>query len=196
MSKVAATPPLTVEDVLAELKALGDEKRRAHNAKFGAGDNQFGVKLGDIRALAKKIKTNDELGLALWNTGNTDARLLAILLIKPKSLSVTNLDHMVRSVSSLHVADWINAYLVKKHPENEMLRQGWMTDSDPMAARAGWNLTSIRVAKKPEGLDLPALLDRLEAEMGNAAPEAQWTMNYTLGKAEPASTLSSLMLPV
>ena len=71
MSKAIAMPSLTVEDVLAELKSLGDEKRRAHNVKHGAGDNQFGVKLGDIRTLAKKIKTNDELGLALWKTGNT-----------------------------------------------------------------------------------------------------------------------------
>ena len=40
-----------------------------------------------------------------------------------------------------------------------------------MAARAGWSLTAERVVKSPEGLDLPALLDRIESEMGNAAPE-------------------------
>jgi len=49
-----------------------------------------------------------------------------------------------------------------------------------MAARAGWSLTAERVAKKPEGLDLPALLDRIEAELATAAPEPQWTMNNTL----------------
>ena len=49
-----------------------------------------------------------------------------------------------------------------------------------MAARAGWSLTAERVAKKPEGLDLDALLDRIEAEMASAAPEPQWTMNSTL----------------
>ncbi len=41
-----------------------------------------------------------------------------------------------------------------------------------MAARAGWTLTTERVVKRPEGPDLPALLDRIESEMGNAAPEA------------------------
>lgn len=39
----------TVEEPLAQLEALADEKVRAHNSKYGAGDNQFGVKLGDIR---------------------------------------------------------------------------------------------------------------------------------------------------
>ncbi len=39
-----------------------------------------------------------------------------------------------------------------------------------------------RVVKSPEGLDLPALLDRIESEMGNAAPEVQWTMNCSLAE--------------
>jgi hypothetical protein len=52
---------MTVKEALEELKARGDEKVRKLNAKSGAGDNQFGVSLGDIRVLAKKIKTNHEL---------------------------------------------------------------------------------------------------------------------------------------
>jgi 3-methyladenine DNA glycosylase AlkD len=36
--------------------------------------------------------------------------------------------------------------------------------------------------KSPEGLDLPALLDRIESEMGSAAPEMQWTMNCSLAE--------------
>ena len=47
---------MTLHETLKQLKALGNEKMRAHNTKYGAGDNQFGVKLGDIRVLAKKIK--------------------------------------------------------------------------------------------------------------------------------------------
>ena len=79
----------TVKDVLKQLEALGDEKVRAHNTRYGAGDNQFGVKLGDIRALAKKIKSNHELGKALWKTGNVDAQLLATLIIKRKTCQPT-----------------------------------------------------------------------------------------------------------
>jgi 3-methyladenine DNA glycosylase AlkD len=41
-------------------------------------------------------------------------------------------------------------------------------------------LTSERIGKDADGLDLPALLDRIEAEMGDAAPEPQWTMNFCL----------------
>lgn len=171
---------MTLKETLAQLKALGNEKVRAHNKKFGAGDNQFGVKLGDIRKLAAKIKTNNQLALALWDTGNVDARLLAILLIKPQDLSRDEIDRLVRSGNFAHVADWLNSYVVKNHPDKEFLRQAWMKDDDPWAARAGWSLTSQRVARNPDGLDLPALLDRIESEMGNADPAAQWTMNACL----------------
>ncbi len=55
----------TLKATLAQLKALGNEKMRAQNRKRGAGDNQFGVQLGDISKLAAKIKTNHALALAL-----------------------------------------------------------------------------------------------------------------------------------
>jgi len=171
---------MTLEKTLAQLRSLGNEKVRAQNKKKGAGDNQFGVRLGDIRKLAAKLKTNHELAIALWDTGNIDARLLAILLIKPENLSRDEMDRMVRSVNFVQVADWLNSYVLKSHPDKESLRQSWMEDDDPWAARAGWSLTSERIAKNPDGLDLPALLDRIESEMGNDASEVQWTMNFCL----------------
>lgn len=171
---------MNLQEALQQLEALGHEKVRAQNRKQGASENQYGVRLGDIRKLAKKIKTNHELALKLWETGNHDARFLAILVMKPKELSAEELDRLVRSVTWDRVADWLNSYVVKNHPNKEELRQQWMKAKDPMAARAGWNLTSARVGKSPEGLDLPALLDRIEAEMAEAAPEPQWTMNNTL----------------
>ena len=173
---------MTLKETLKQLESLGNEKRRAHNIKYGAGDNQFGVPHGDIRVLAKKIKTNHELALALWKTGNLDAQLLATLVINQKNLSADEMDRMVRSVTFVHVADWLNSYVVKQHPDKESLRQAWMATDDPMAARAGWSLTAERVVKSPEGLDLPALLDRIESEMGNATPEVQWTMNSALAE--------------
>jgi 3-methyladenine DNA glycosylase AlkD len=173
---------MTIHDILSQLESMGNEKVRAHNLKFGAGSNQFGVKMGDIRALAKKIKTNHPLALELWETGNVEARFLATLIINPKELSIEEVDRLVRSEKFPHVADWFSAYVVKLHPENETLREMWMKSDDPMAARAGWSITADRVAKKTPGLNHTALLDRIEAEMPTAASETQWTMNMTLAQ--------------
>ena len=172
---------MKLQEALKSLEKLGNEATRKSNAKNGAGDNQFGVKHGDIRTLAKKIKTDHKLGLELWKTGNVDAQLLAILIVKPKELSADEVDRMVRSISMPWVADWFASYILKDHPEKETLRQKWMQDDDKWAARTGWALTSSRVYKSPEGLDLPALLDRIEKEAPEAPSEVQWTMNFTLG---------------
>lgn len=180
---------MTVKEVLAQLESLGDETRRKHNSKVGpdgiagAGDNQFGVKTGDIRKLAKKIKTNHDLALKLWKTGNIDAQMLAILIMNPKELSAKELDKMVREARFAWVAEWLNAYIVKEQApaEKEALREKWMKDKDGWAARAGWHLTASRVNQDADGLDLAALLDRIEKEMPKAKPEVQWTMNITLG---------------
>lgn len=171
---------MTVDQVMAELKSLGNEQVFKINAKNGAGDNQFGVKLGDLRTLAKKIKTDRALADQLWTTGNLDARFLAILILKPKDVSAGELDKMVRSVDYGHLADWLTNYVVKNHSEKENLRLKWMADNHPTAGRAGWSLTTERVAKNPEGIDIGALLDRIEREMKDAPELARWTMNFCL----------------
>jgi 3-methyladenine DNA glycosylase AlkD len=178
---------MNVKEILAKLEALGDNARRKHNAKNGAPDNQFGVKLGDIRALAnsiqaKKLQNEPKLARELWDTGNVEAQLLATLLIKPKSLTADDVDQLTRATTCAQVADWLNSYIVAEHPEKEALRAKWMQAKDRWAARAGWHFTASRVNKgHTDGLDLPALLDRIEKEMPKAKPEVQWSMNNTLG---------------
>lgn len=186
---------MTVKEILVQLESMGDAARKKHNAKSGAPDNQFGVKLGDIRFLAKKIKSDHALALKLWDTGNVEAQLLATQWLKPAALSAKDLDALTRSTTCSQVADWLNSYIVAQHPEKEALRVKWMKDKDRWAARAGWHLTASRVnkgdaivEKGAEGakggdddLDPAALLDRIEKELPKAAPEVQWTMNNTLG---------------
>lgn len=173
---------MTVKEVLAQLKSLGDDARRKHNTKAGAPDNQFGVKLGDLRTVAKKIKTDHALAIKLWDTGNVEAQLLATLIIDVKLLTADELDTMTRATTCAQIADWLNAYVVAQHPEKEALRLKWMKDKDPWASRAGWNLTASRVNKGEDdpNLDVVALLDRIEKEMPKAKPQVQWTMNNTL----------------
>lgn len=171
---------MTAAEILSQLKSKSDEKVMAHNRKYGAGDNQYGVKMGDIRALAKKIKKNHALALELWDTKIIDARLLACLIVNNKALTADELDELVRSIDFVHLADWFNAYVLKDHPDREVLRAKWMEDADRWAARSGWNLTAEKIAKGADGLDLEQLLNRIETEMPTAPPGVQWTMNFAL----------------
>lgn len=167
----------TSTEVLATLASLEDEKIRAVNARHG---DDHAVNLTKLRAVAKDLKKNDELAAELWATGDTAARLVAILIMRPKAWSEAQLDEMLRDSRVPKVHGWLVSYIVKKSPHAEALRQSWMDDPDPVVASAGWALTSERVNKKPEGLDLSGLLDTIEAEMPEAPERLQWAMNETL----------------
>ncbi|RBQ02228.1 DNA alkylation repair protein [Pedobacter miscanthi] len=173
---------MNLTETLSTLQSLADEKVRKQHLKNGARENLFGVKMGDIRTLAKKIKTDHQQALALWETGNIDARMLAILILNPKELSAAEIEKMVSSENFAWASDWFYNYVVKEYPNKEQFREKWMNANDKMLARAGWSLTSGRIARDQEGLDIPAILDRIENEMPKAAPETQWTMNTALAQ--------------
>ena len=165
---------------LSRLQAKANPTVVAQNQRNGAGDVQFGVALGDIRAIAKEAGLDAALSRALWATGNLDARLLALLTIRPRDLTADAVDQMVRDNRTLQVADWLSANILKPHPAREPLRLRWLADDHPMAARAGWSLTADRLAKDRTGLDPAALLDRIGAELATAPAPVQWTMNMAL----------------
>lgn len=48
-------------EAMKQFEALGSERMRAQNRRHGAGENQFGVRLGDVRKLAAKIRADHAL---------------------------------------------------------------------------------------------------------------------------------------
>jgi len=173
----ADTTSRTVEEVMVQLAALEDPKARAVNERHG---DDHGVNLSKLRAVAKGLGTQQELAGRLWATGDTAARLVAILIGRPAAYTAQELDAMLRDARAPKVHDWLLNYVVKKSPQMEELRVAWFGDPDPVVASAGWSLTSHRVAKAPDGLDLPGLLDVIETQMQAAPDRLQWSMNECL----------------
>jgi len=163
--------------LINELATLSDPKILAVNERHG---DDHSVNLTTLRAVAKRVKTNHELALQLWAAGSSDARLLALLICKPREFSRDELDAMLRQARRPKVQDWLVNYVVKKSVHKESLRDSWLLSDDPLISSAGWALTTERVVKKPEGLDLSALLDTIEREMKSAPDRLQWAMNETL----------------
>jgi 3-methyladenine DNA glycosylase AlkD len=169
----------TVSEVMAELAALEDPKMRAVNESHG---DDHGVNLTKLRAIAKRLKKQPDLADELWQTDDTAARLLALLISRPRTYTAEQLDRMLREARAAKVRDWLVNYIVKKNPNAEELRDNWFYDPDPVVASAGWALTTDRVAKSPDGLDLSGLLDQIEAEMKDAPDRKQWSMNECLAR--------------
>ena len=175
----AAPAGMTLAQVRAELEAMADPKTLAVNERHG---DRHAVKLGDLRALAKRLKTQHELALELWETDDAAARLLTTLICRPKAFEHDELDRMIRQTRTRKVHDWLVNYVVAKSKHTEELRTAWLADADPIVASAGWALTSKAVGKTPEVLDLAGLLDTIESQMKDAPDRLQWEMNTCLAQ--------------
>ncbi|ODU04741.1 MAG: DNA alkylation repair protein [Pseudonocardia sp. SCN 72-86] len=174
-----SAPAAAVPDLLAELDALADPRIREVNEKHG---DDHAVNLTKLRAVAKRIRTQQDLAVELWATDDSAAKLLALLICRPKAFELEQLDAMIRASRTPKVHDWLVNYVVKKNANAEALRVRWTDDPDPVVASAGWALTVERVANKPDGLDLDGLLDTVEAQMKEAPDRLQWAMNHCLAQ--------------
>lgn len=173
---MAESPQLN--DIMAELAALEDPAMRAANEVRG---DDHGVNLSRLRDIAKRLKIQHEFALELWATGDTAARLLSTLVARPKAFTADELDTMIREIKSQKLLDWFVTHIVKQGKLGEEMRLRWK-DETGLIGRAGWSLTTERVIKRPEGLDLKELLDQIEKELKQAPEPKQWSMNHCLAE--------------
>ncbi|GAA1521929.1 hypothetical protein GCM10009730_32190 [Streptomyces albidochromogenes] len=102
-----------VAEVPTELAGLEDARARRVNEKHG---DDHGGNLGKLRALAKRLKTQQELAHQLWDTGDTAARLLSILICRPKAYGRDELDAMLRTARTPKVYDRLVNFVADPAP--------------------------------------------------------------------------------
>ncbi|ANE04003.1 DNA alkylation repair protein [Corynebacterium crudilactis] len=168
-----------VKSTLAALQDLEDPKILAVNQRHG---DDHAVNLTKLRAIAKDLKKDQPLARELWRTDNSAARLVSLLICRPKEFDVDELDLMIRQAQTPKVTDWLINYVVKKHPLWNELRLRWLDDESDNVAAAGWALNTHAVITKPDILDDSAILDTIESFMKNATPRTQWSMNECLAQ--------------
>jgi hypothetical protein len=183
--------------VWQQLEEWGSESVRRSNAKAGAGENQFGVMMGKLRGLAAQLQADPAhahaLALRLWETGNADAMLLAAMLLDPARPDEAQLEAMIRPLTYTRLLDELAHNVVARSPHAETLRKRWMDSTEEYLGRTGWQLTiaavtdpkTVKTARRaadgrPPGLDLDALLERIEAEVVRAPLHKQESMTQCL----------------
>ncbi|MBI5510727.1 MAG: DNA alkylation repair protein [Deltaproteobacteria bacterium] len=95
-----------VEPILADLKAMGSERNRAGMARYGINvEDAYGVSVYELRKVAKRLGIDHDLALALWATGNHEARLLACFVDDPASVSAAQMEAWAGDFDSWDVCD-------------------------------------------------------------------------------------------
>jgi 3-methyladenine DNA glycosylase AlkD len=92
---------MEVDEVIVELKKLATADHLNKLSHFGIpGDKALGIKLPDLRKLAKRIGKNQDLGFELWQTDIHEARLLATMIMDVQLLTDSQYDSLVKDFDS------------------------------------------------------------------------------------------------
>lgn len=186
---------MTVEDIMKELERLGSESTKNTFLKHGANANLFGVKVGDLKVIQKKIKKNYELSLRLFDTGNSDAMYLAGLIADEKKMTKSDLEKWVTNAPWQMISEYTVPWVAAESAYGWELANKWIDSGDPGIASSGWatlsSLVSITPDEKLEIKALEKLLDRVKKEIHKAPNRVRYTMNgfvISAGSYVPALT--------
>src|SRR5882757_7067311 len=97
---------MTVAAIMAELKTLGDPQIKSILQKHGVREPFFGVRVGDMKPIQKKIKKDYQLAKDLYATGNADAMYLAGLIADDEKMTKADLQTWVEMAVSNNICEY------------------------------------------------------------------------------------------
>lgn len=172
---------MTLNEVMAELKKFGNEQTKKTWLNHGGKGEFFGVKIGDMKTIQKKIKRDQELALELYQTGNSDAMYFAGLICDPKQMTKKQLQDWAKKATWHMVSEYTVAWAAAESKYGRELAMEWIDAKEEQLQAAGWNTYSGVLALVPdEELDIKeieTLLKRIEKTIHTQGERVKYTMN-------------------
>ncbi|MBC5772807.1 DNA alkylation repair protein [Pontibacter sp. KCTC 32443] len=172
---------MTVQEVLLHLETLGDQQTKRTWLKHGAQEPFFGVKVGDLKPIQKRLKKNYNLAKELYATGNSDAMYLAGLIADEKAMTKEDLQDWAEQANWYMLSEYTVAWVASESNYGLELAKEWIQSDDERIATTGWaTLSSLASIKGDSELDLEYLTSQLDhvAQAIHSSPNrVRYTMN-------------------
>jgi 3-methyladenine DNA glycosylase AlkD len=180
----AAARRMTLAQAMSRLEESGTaQARKTYARHVGTGTApMFGVSFATLKELSTRIGVDHELALALWDTGNLDARNLAAKVVDPAQMSSADLDRWARE--SIVTSTWAGyvGVIAGEGPHALTKAERWPAAKDKTVRCVGWSLVAY-VAQRDEELPesfFAGLLERIEGSIGEAPNHERAAMNLAL----------------
>jgi 3-methyladenine DNA glycosylase AlkD len=172
-----AKPPLTLDEVMRALEDAGSEQTRKTYRRHGAQDPMFGVSFATLKTLVKRIGVDHELALQLWDTGNHDARTLAVKLADPARMKSAQLD---RWANATRMWGGYTAMLAAESPHGAAKAKEWLASSKEPLRASAWQLIAFLASLDEASGDdaFGKVLARIESTI-HTAPNSERSPMYT-----------------
>src|SRR5262245_53459690 len=155
----APAAPMTLAGAMAALERAGTAQARKTYTRHGAKEPMFGVSFAVLSGLVKRIRVDHDLALQLWDTGNFDARNLAVKIADPARLTPSDLDRWAGGLQTGMCAMYVGMLAVEGPHAGTKVRE-WLASKQEGERCSGWNTLSQmaqRDAAAPDSLFADAL---------------------------------------
>jgi DNA alkylation repair enzyme len=172
---------MTTEQIMKELEKKGSESIRKIFLNHGATGPMFGVKVGDLKVIQKKVKKDHQLAMELFDTGIYDAMYLAGLIADESKMSKKDIQQWAEKTHSHGISEYTVAWVAAESEYGWELGMKWIDSPKETIASSGWNTLSGVIAMKPDNeLDIALikkLMQRIIKEIHSAPNRVRYTMN-------------------
>ena len=172
---------MTSKQVLDELKKMGSPSIKKILMTHGAKEPIYGVKIGDMKNIVKKIKKDYPLSMELYNSGVYDAMYMSALIADESKMSKKEIQSWAEKANCQGLSEYTVAWVAAESPFGWELGMEWIDSPKENIASSGWNtLAGILTLKKDEELNIPLvkkLLNRIEKNIHKAPNRVKYTMN-------------------
>ncbi|MBI9070862.1 MAG: DNA alkylation repair protein [Melioribacteraceae bacterium] len=172
---------MTLIEVMEELEKKGNPGTKSIYIKHGAREPFFGVKVGDLKPIQKKIKKDYELAKELFDTGNSDAMYLAGLIADETKMNKGDLNKWAKNAYWYMISEYTVPWVASESKFGLELGLKWIESPKENIASTGWatlaNLTAIKDDSELPMDEYTKLLKRVEKEIHNSQNRVRYTMN-------------------
>jgi len=172
---------MTAKQIMTELETLGSPAIKKVLVQHGVREPFFGVKIGDMKPIQKKIRMDYQLANELYATGNADAQYFAGLIADDMKMTKTDLQTWVKGALSQNISEYTVPWVAAGSQHGYELALEWIESPKEYIAAAGWSTLANLVALQPDAkLDLPGLtklLARAVTEVHTAPNRVRYVMN-------------------
>jgi 3-methyladenine DNA glycosylase AlkD len=145
VKKSAAKPAgarMSLTETMRALEKAGSAQTRKTYARHGAVEPMFGVSFATLKIMVKRIGVDHALALELWDTGNHDARILAMKIADPARIKASDLDRWA-SENCMRACGGYVAMLAAESPHSTTKAREWLASSEVPLRAAGWTLVGF-----------------------------------------------------
>jgi 3-methyladenine DNA glycosylase AlkD len=171
----------TAETILAEIRPLGRESYKKVMLTHGAREPIYGVSIEELKKIQKRVKRDNELALALYDSGVYDAMYLAGLVADDERMTKKDLQRWVDGAYCPGLAEYTVPWVAAGGKHGLDLARTWTDSKKELVASAGWSTWSGLVALREDvDLDLKevqGLLDHVESTIHDERNRVRYVMN-------------------